>query len=387
MSDIKIDPDEGLFGRQSKQMTKTGKAKDKKKNRKRKRSRKDKQEEAQLESLLFGDVQDDDHPSHSSTALFAQVQQDFSNDEIIISPNRNDNASMYEYDSSAHSSSIVGLGGEELVDSDEDSDQDLLDLNDNKNNINNHSFGASAYDDVFGATDANDKENEVGDKAAWVDEDDENLRINISKENRLRKLRNDEGETVISGTELTKRLRDRFQSMNNKALDWAEIKGKGIHANTKKRKVHDSDDSDDSNSDSGSDSDSEVEGDTEFLYNTQSLTTSSDQLPAGKVDISRVKDANMAAPSQGVVTSVEFHQNGQLVMTAGMDKTVRLFQVDGLRNVKVQGVHLKDLPIYQVNLYTSQAFTLFLRVISWLKLYRHAKAVLCTILLYACTCM
>ena len=43
-------------------------------------------------------------------------------------------------------------------------------------------------------------------------------------------------------------------------------------------------------------------------------------------------DANKAEPSASVVRSVEFHPNGQLLLTAGLDKRLRLFQVLNLQS-------------------------------------------------------
>ena len=40
-----------------------------------------------------------------------------------------------------------------------------------------------------------------------------------------------------------------------------------------------------------------------------------------------MKDANQHGPSRAAVQSVEFHPLGQLLMTAGLDKRLRLFQV------------------------------------------------------------
>lgn len=51
-----------------------------------------------------------------------------------------------------------------------------------------------------------------------------------------------------------------------------------------------------------------------------------------------------------------FHKNGSLFFTAGYDKTLRLFQVDGLHNPKVQGVFFPDLPI-QSAAFTGQDHT------------------------------
>jgi hypothetical protein len=82
--------------------------------------------------------------------------------------------------------------------------------------------------------------------------------------------------------------------------------------------------------------------------------------------VTRLKDANVQDPSKAVVRAVEFHKHGQVLFTAGMDKTIRLFQVsracwrhrhdppphrrhcaqiDGVRNPKLQGVGLPDMPI------------------------------------------
>lgn len=50
---------------------------------------------------------------------------------------------------------------------------------------------------------------------------------------------------------------------------------------------------------------------------------------------------------QGVVRSVCFHPNAQLLLTAGLDKTLRFFNVDGKKNPKVQGLFLEDMPVYK----------------------------------------
>jgi U3 small nucleolar RNA-associated protein 18 len=68
-------------------------------------------------------------------------------------------------------------------------------------------------------------------------------------------------------------------------------------------------------------------------------------LPQGSLQVARLRDANASAPSAAVVRSVEWHPNGQLLMTAGMDRSVRLFGVDGAHNPLVQGVHLADTPV------------------------------------------
>ena len=50
------------------------------------------------------------------------------------------------------------------------------------------------------------------------------------------------------------------------------------------------------------------------------------QLPTGLIETTRMRDANIAEPSKAVVQSIEFHPQGQVLMTAGLDKRLRFFQ-------------------------------------------------------------
>jgi len=60
----------------------------------------------------------------------------------------------------------------------------------------------------------------------------------------------------------------------------------------------------------------------------------------------RLIDANLQAPAKSVLKSIQFHSNGQLLLAASLDRSLRLFQFDGRKNPKVQGVFLQDMPIY-----------------------------------------
>ena len=53
-------------------------------------------------------------------------------------------------------------------------------------------------------------------------------------------------------------------------------------------------------------------------------------LPAGTVAVAPLADANAEEPTAGVVRSVQFHPSGQLLLTAGLDKRLRLFQAQSL---------------------------------------------------------
>jgi U3 small nucleolar RNA-associated protein 18 len=72
------------------------------------------------------------------------------------------------------------------------------------------------------------------------------------------------------------------------------------------------------------------------------------RLQPGVLEVLRCRDANLQEPSQAVVQALQFHpaqESSGLMLTAGFDKTLRLFQVDGKRNEKRAGVFFPDLPI------------------------------------------
>lgn len=69
-------------------------------------------------------------------------------------------------------------------------------------------------------------------------------------------------------------------------------------------------------------------------------------LRGGTLDITRVVDANREGVSQAVVQVLHFHPTASALLIAGLDKTLRIFQVDGKRNACLQTTYLKDLPIY-----------------------------------------
>lgn len=65
----------------------------------------------------------------------------------------------------------------------------------------------------------------------------------------------------------------------------------------------------------------------ELLASAGPLLARGRRLPAGLLEATRVRDANLAEPSKAVVQSVQFHPDGQVLMTAGLDKRLRFFQV------------------------------------------------------------
>lgn len=203
--------------------------------------------------------------------------------------------------------------------------------------------------------------------AAWVDNDDKDdveLQGQASKEQqvtrsrvdlralpRRRKLRKSENDTAVSSAEYEQRVREYYAKEGSRiaAGTWAELSSHEGPAY----------------SDSEDDADATVEPEHEtivekkvsrLLRSTGRILSSraaaaggQSKLEAGTIDIRRVGNANGQDPNRAVVQAVEFHPSGRMVMTAGLDKTMRLFQVDGKRNAKIQGVHLQDLPLYSAH--------------------------------------
>ena len=64
----------------------------------------------------------------------------------------------------------------------------------------------------------------------------------------------------------------------------------------------------------------------ELLASAGPLLGRSAALPGGLLETSRLRDANAAEPSKAVVQSLEWHPDGQVLLTAGLDKRLRFFQ-------------------------------------------------------------
>ena len=81
------------------------------------------------------------------------------------------------------------------------------------------------------------------------------------------------------------------------------------------------------------------------MASTAQVLDVSGSLPSGRLSVRRVRDANQETPANAVIQSVQFHSSGQLILTGGYDKTLRMFQVDGKKNAMVSSVFFPDLPI------------------------------------------
>jgi U3 small nucleolar RNA-associated protein 18 len=166
--------------------------------------------------------------------------------------------------------------------------------------------------------------------AVWEDPDDAKSTVNIARLARLRKLRVDESETDVDGARYVARIRKQHRRLNPRT-GWADVQKDASNSKHKNQ---------------GALSGLLREGGA-LVDEDGGLASMGRQVPQGTLEATRVRDANAAEPSNSVLRSVEFHQNNSLFMTAGLDKSVRLFDIDGTNNPKVQGVFFEDLPVHK----------------------------------------
>ncbi|XP_021762091.1 U3 small nucleolar RNA-associated protein 18 homolog [Chenopodium quinoa] len=171
-------------------------------------------------------------------------------------------------------------------------------------------------------------------KPAWMDDEEETV-VNISKVNRLRKLRKEEDETVISGSAYVSRLRAHHAKLNP-GTDWANLDAKV--------RTYDSDE--ESEVDNGAVVASGYKNVDNILKTNEELVVKrGGRLLPGILEYSRLVDANAEDPSNGPINSVQFHRNHQLLLAAGLDRKLRFFQIDGKRNKMMDSIFIEDCPI------------------------------------------
>lgn len=184
--------------------------------------------------------------------------------------------------------------------------------------VNQEEVGKVVIDDA-----EHDDDDDI-DKPIWVDEDD--VEVDLMKTNRMKKLRNSRDEEVanVTGNDLEKRLRKRFESttMTTARTDWARL-------------------GNDEYEEEGEDADESA---------APLLASTTRKLPPQILQVVRCPDANQKDPNQATVQAVHFHPGSDpdrpLLLTAGLDKTLRFFQVGSEGSDKIHGIHFPKLPIY-----------------------------------------
>ncbi|XP_023666450.2 U3 small nucleolar RNA-associated protein 18 homolog isoform X1 [Paramormyrops kingsleyae] len=161
-------------------------------------------------------------------------------------------------------------------------------------------------------------------KAAWEDEEDAiEKEVDINRCKRAGIMA--DAARIHSKEKLQRKLREQFQRAMGGTPSWAE-------KHLKKKKAKDAEASDE---------------DDNLLCKTGNFVAASETLPKGTIQMKNCLNANNDRLSSGKLSTVQFHPSAQVVMTAGIDQSVSLFQVDGRTNPKIQSVFLEKFPVYK----------------------------------------
>ena len=177
------------------------------------------------------------------------------------------------------------------------------------------------------------KEGEGERRPAWIDEEEENLTVSIAGVSRRRKLRKDAEENDVDGNQFSQRLREKYKQLSSRTA-WANLSSRT------KAGEDDGIDGGDGDGDAG-----ERARDALLRKTGSLLAARPSKLPPQIVEATRVKDGNEAEPSSCVLQDVDFHPTSMLMLTAGFDKMLRLFDIDGAHNPKVRSAFFGDMPI------------------------------------------
>ncbi|TVY41873.1 putative U3 small nucleolar RNA-associated protein [Lachnellula subtilissima] len=208
--------------------------------------------------------------------------------------------------------------------------------------------GPSAVDPI--ALIAGSDDDHEGGAPAWEDSDDERLAVSLAGNSRLRKLRVNEDEDVVSGREYTKRLRRQFERLNP-VPEWALPSARPTKR--RRRSSAASDSSISSNEMDVDDSDLSTLPLARLLQDAGSLTrtpVSSAKRPKLRpevLDIQRSRDI----PSQpSSISSLSFHPEYPVLLSSGPASTLYLHHIapnaHPTPHPLLTSVHVRHTPIH-----------------------------------------
>mmetsp|Transcript_1162 Transcript_1162/g.2344 ORF Transcript_1162/g.2344 Transcript_1162/m.2344 type:complete len:540 (-) Transcript_1162:96-1715(-) len=164
-------------------------------------------------------------------------------------------------------------------------------------------------------------------RAAWTDPDDASLQVELAGGKQKRR-RGAKADKKVAGDEYERHLRHQFVKLNGSA-SWADDATAPVQDET---------------------SDSEDEDLPKAASSVRQLASSSQGgfLKPGELDVAKLKELPIAAglkKGPACIEALQFHPSSELLLTAGRDKTLRLFAADGEENPKVASYHFKQFPI------------------------------------------
>lgn len=186
---------------------------------------------------------------------------------------------------------------------------------------------------------------------AWEDSDDERLTISLAGNTRLRKLRVNEGEDMVSGGEYTRRLRLQFERLNP-VPEWA--KDASRPAKRRRRSSAASDSSMSSNDMDLDDTDlstlplARLLQDAGALTRTPNSTNKKPKLRPEVLDIQRTRDISLVQPSS--ISSLSFHPEFPVILSSGPASTLYLHHIAPnalpTPNPLLTSVHIRNTPLH-----------------------------------------
>ncbi|KAG5417946.1 UTP18 [Candida metapsilosis] len=279
------------------------------------------EEELMLEKLVFGDLAGLENNLRKVDNLF-----DFDDEEEVVE----------ELDEENDSEDLDDVQDEDLFYIDEGVQGDENDSDHMDEDVDSESDDAELEDELEDGEDA------------WVDSDDEKLNISLTSSDRLKKLRKTPEDDLISGKAYMLRLRSQFEKIYPRPA-WVD-------------KLAQDDDEEDDEETNSSDDDivlDDEEGNQDQVNGKETaalskLLSSTHQfivtkqlklISPSRISITRLKDANYQKLSKGAIQAISFHPTHPILLTAGFDKTIRLYQIDGKTNNFITSYFLKNCPI------------------------------------------
>lgn len=174
--------------------------------------------------------------------------------------------------------------------------------------------------------------NSFMEKAKWIDEEDEKVKVNLNKKNHLKKLKKDNKETEITAGEYQERIRDYYKKIvsSSEIYKWAEESTESTQTN-----------------------------DLEALLQTNKAITEKKTLNEVNIlpIIKMPKITKEGGSHSSIVTSLNFHPiEHNIVLTTGLDKKVKLFHINDSDNKSAlnQTLNTLDMPIFSAKFISNE---------------------------------